>query len=115
MFHYRQVLVRLRAGDSVRELARSGLMGRDKLATLRSVAQQQGWLDPQAQVPDDQAIASAMGQGRRASSTVSSVEPRYTLPKLPPSISRTICPMPRRIERKFFRRSSHRNQVRYVA
>ena len=37
MFHYRQVLVRLRAGDSVRELARSGLMGRDKLATLLSL------------------------------------------------------------------------------
>ena len=30
MFQYRQVLVRLRAGDSVREIARSGLMGRDK-------------------------------------------------------------------------------------
>ena len=81
MFHYRQVLVRLRAGDSVRELARSGLMGRDKLATLRSVAQQQGWLDPKAQVPDDQAIASAMGQGRRASSTVSSVEPHREVVK----------------------------------
>ena len=81
MFQYRQVLVRLRAGDSVRELARSGLMGRDKLATLRSVAQQQGWLDPKAQVPDDQAIASAMGQGRRASSTVSSVEPHREVVK----------------------------------
>ena len=31
MYQYRQVLVRLRAGDSVREVARSGLMGRDKL------------------------------------------------------------------------------------
>ena len=30
MFQYRQVLVRLRAGDTVREIARSGLMGRDK-------------------------------------------------------------------------------------
>lgn len=74
MFQYRQVLVRLRAGDSVRELARSRLMGRDKLATLRTVAQQQGWLDPQAEIPDDQAIASALGPGRRASSTVSSLE-----------------------------------------
>ena len=45
MFQYRQVLVRLRAGDTVREIARSGLMGRDKLGELRSVAQQHGWLD----------------------------------------------------------------------
>ena len=36
MFQYRQVLVRLRAGDTVREIARSGLMGRDKLGELRA-------------------------------------------------------------------------------
>ena len=76
MFQYRQVLVRLRAGDSVREIARSGLMGRDKLGELRGVAEQQGWLDASAELPGDEAIAAALGQGqRRASSTVSSVEP----------------------------------------
>ena len=45
MYQYRQVLVRLRAGDSVREVARTGLMGRDKLGELCSVARQHGWLD----------------------------------------------------------------------
>ena len=40
MFQYRQVLVRMRAGDSVRQIARSGLMGRDKLGVLRAVALQ---------------------------------------------------------------------------
>ena len=84
MFQYRQVLVRLRAGDTVREIARSGLMGRDKLAALRAVARQQGWLDAGAQVPDDAAIAAALaelGKGQRASSTVSSVEPHRELVK----------------------------------
>lgn len=75
MFQYRQVLVRLRAGDTVREIARCGLMGRDKLGTLRAVAQAQGWLDAGADVPDDEAIVAALGSSRRASSTVSSVEP----------------------------------------
>lgn len=76
MFQYRQVLVRLRAGDSVREIARSGLMGRDKLGELRAVAEQQGWLEASAELPGDEAIATALGEGqRRASSTVSSVEP----------------------------------------
>ena len=75
MFQYRQVLVRLRAGDTVREIARSGLMGRDKLGELRAVAMAQGWLDAGADVPDDSAIIAALGPGRRASSTVSSVEP----------------------------------------
>lgn len=75
MFQYRQVLVRLRASDTVREIARSGLMGRDKLGALRAVAQSQGWLDAGADVPDDQAIIAALGPARRASSTVSSAEP----------------------------------------
>jgi hypothetical protein len=75
MFQYRHVLVRLRAGDSVREIARSGLMGRDKLGELSAVAAQLGWLDAGMEVPDDEAIAGALGAGRQASSTVSSVQP----------------------------------------
>lgn len=39
MFHYRQVLARLRAGDSERDVARSGSMGRQKVAALRELAQ----------------------------------------------------------------------------
>jgi hypothetical protein len=81
MFQYRQVLVRLRAGDSVREIARSGLMGRDKLGVLRAVAQAQGWLDASAAVPDDEAIVVALGASRQASSTVSSVEPHREVVK----------------------------------
>ena len=80
MFQYRQVLVRMRAGDSVREIARSGLMGRDKLGVLRAVALQHGWLDANAELPDDERIAAAVsGGGQRASSTVSSVEPHREL------------------------------------
>jgi hypothetical protein len=75
MFQYRQVLVRLRAGDSVREIARSGLMGRDKLGALRALAVQQGWLDAGVELPADQAIVAALGSGRRAASTVSSLQP----------------------------------------
>ena len=78
MFQYRQVLVRLRAGDSLRDVARSGLMGRDKLGVLRAVALQHGWLDANAELADDAAIAAAMsgsGDKPRASSTISSVEP----------------------------------------
>lgn len=75
MFQFRQALVRLRAGDTVREIARNGLMGRDKLAALRAVAEQRGWLAEGAELPDDASLAEALGPRRRASSTVSSVEP----------------------------------------
>lgn len=76
MFQYRQALVRLRAGDSVREIARSGLIGRDKLAALRALAQQNGWLATANELPDDEALAAAIGAGKRvAASTVSSAQP----------------------------------------
>jgi len=75
MFQYRQVLARLRQGDSERDIARARLMGRRKAAAFRALAGAQGWLDPLAPLPEDEAIATAVGQARRARSSVSSVEP----------------------------------------
>lgn len=76
MFQYRQALVRLRTGESVRAIARGGLLGRDKLSVLRALAEQNGWLDSASELPDDAALAAAMDTGRRvAASTVSSAQP----------------------------------------
>jgi transposase len=75
MFEYRQVLVRLRGGDSVREIARAGLMGRDKLKSFCALAGQRGWLDATLELPDDATLAAALGSKPRARSTISSVEP----------------------------------------
>jgi hypothetical protein len=62
MFQYRQVLVRLRAGDTVREIARSGLMGRDKLGELHAVAQSQGWLDSGSESPTTRPLPRRWGR-----------------------------------------------------
>ena len=75
MFQYRQALVRMRAGDTTRGIARSGLMGRDKAGELRTLALSQGWLEAGAELPDDAAIAAALKPSRRACSTISCVEP----------------------------------------
>lgn len=75
MFQYRQVLVRLRQGDSERDIARARLMGRHKARQLRAVALERGWLEVGAALPEDAEIAAALGAARRAASTVSSVEP----------------------------------------
>ena len=75
MFQYRQVLVRLRQGDSDREIARSRLMGRPKVAAFRGLALRHGWLAADAALPDDATLSAAIGQARRARSTISSVEP----------------------------------------
>lgn len=53
MFQYRQTLVRLRQGDSDREIARSRTMGRKKVAQIREVALARGSLDADAALPDD--------------------------------------------------------------
>ena len=52
--------MRLRAGDSVREIARSGLMGRGK---LDAVAKKHGWLDAGIELPDDVTVVAAAGEG----------------------------------------------------
>lgn len=75
MFQYRAVLVRLRQGDSDRDIARARLMGRPKVAALRALATQHGWLAPDTPLPEDGEIAVVIGQARRARSTISTVEP----------------------------------------
>jgi transposase len=75
MFQYRAVLLRLRQGDSDRDVARSRLMGRPKVAALRALAAQHGWLVADTPLPEDGEIAAVLGQARRARSTISTVEP----------------------------------------
>ena len=75
MFQYRQVLVRLRQGDSDRDIARSRLMGRPKVAAFRALAGAQGWLAVDSPLPDDAQIAAQLGRARRARSTISTLEP----------------------------------------
>jgi transposase len=75
MHHYRQALLRMRAGESDREVAAARLMGRRKTAQWRELAAARGWLDVQQPLPDDAAIAAALGAPRRASTTISTLEP----------------------------------------
>ena len=76
MYQYRQILARMRQGDSDRDIARSGIMGRKKLAQVREVAGMQGWLIADTMLPDDATLASVLGRKESLPSTcVSSLEP----------------------------------------
>jgi transposase len=75
MHHYRQALMRMRQGDSDRDIAKSGLMCRTNVAGFRAQAQAQGWLDATTPLPDDATIAGALAAPKRASSTISRLEP----------------------------------------
>ena len=73
MFQYRQALVRMRQGDSDRQIAAARIMGRRTAARLREFSLQHNWLDAAGAMPEDEAIAAALGQPKRASTTVSSL------------------------------------------
>ncbi len=73
MFQYRQALVRMRQGDSDRQIAAARIMGRRTAARLRELALQRNWLDANAAMPEDEAISTALGQPKRASTTISSL------------------------------------------
>jgi len=75
MHHYRQALMRMRQGDSDRDIARGRLMGRRSAAAFRALASDRGWLADQGPLPDDEAIASVLANPKRASTTVSSLAP----------------------------------------
>ncbi|MCK9540326.1 IS21 family transposase [Dokdonella sp.] len=75
MYQYRQVLLRMRQGDSDREIARSGLMGRPKAAAVRAVAQGRGWLEPAVPLPDDAVLAQVFTVPPRPASCISTLEP----------------------------------------
>jgi transposase len=75
MYQYRQVLLRMRQGDSDREIARSRLMGRPKACAVREVAGEHGWLDPASSLPDDAMLASVFTGAPRAPTCVSTLEP----------------------------------------
>lgn len=75
MFEYRQVLVRMRLGDSDRALAKAGLIGRPKAKALRQLAESQGWLDADQPLPDDVALSLALRQSPGRATAQSSVEP----------------------------------------
>jgi len=58
MFTIRQILVRMRQGDTDRSIARAGLMGRKKLGVLRQQAARMGWLDSHTPLPEDGELAT---------------------------------------------------------
>ena len=60
MYQYRQVLTRMRLGESDRAIARSGLIGRQKASALREVACREGWLEASSVMPDDATLAQVL-------------------------------------------------------
>jgi len=62
MYQFRQILTHMRSGQSDRQIAKAGLMGRPKAGALRVLALEHGWLDPAQPLPDDAVLAEKLKQ-----------------------------------------------------
>ena len=69
MYQYRQVIHRMRLGQSDRAIAGTGMMGRLKCAQVRTVAEQNGWLKPDVPLPEDEVLAEAFDTSKTTNPT----------------------------------------------
>lgn len=75
MYEYRQVLQRMRQGDTDRAISRSKLMGRKKARKVRAVAKEKGWLDRTVPLSEDRELAATFSRpAPSAPSSVSALE-----------------------------------------
>jgi transposase len=76
MHHYRQALVRMRLGESDRQIAKAKILGRRITAGVRREAIERGWMDTAQALPTDEELAAVFSEPKkqRARQT-SSLEP----------------------------------------
>lgn len=75
MHEYRQIIVQLRLGETIRGLVQSRLASRKKVRTVRKIALQQRWLDPRQDLPTDEELTKFFKQSDSRVITQSSVLP----------------------------------------
>lgn len=85
MYEVRQIIQRMRLGETDRGIARTQRVGRRTVALIRGMAEEQNWLDTGGPLPEDGVIAphwKAMrhrkGDGPKDTPVVSTVEPYRT-------------------------------------
>lgn len=75
MHQYRQIIFRLRSGDSIRNIDRNGLAGRKTVKKIFKVAEREGWLKQESELPSDELLAQHFCQVSKSAITQSSVLP----------------------------------------
>lgn len=75
MFQYQQILFHMRSGESDRDLAKAGVVGRRKAGEVRKEANAQGWLDPARPLPSEAELARAFAQRSQQAGNGSSAAP----------------------------------------
>jgi transposase len=73
MYEYRQIIVRLRVGASIRSVAKAGLASRSKVKSIHQIALQQGWLNTLNELPSDEVLATHFKSASASPITQSSI------------------------------------------
>jgi transposase len=71
----RNIIVRMRLGESDRQMAKAGLIGRSKAARIRSLANEKGWLDKSLELPANLEIESLVMKPSKQKISGSIVKP----------------------------------------
>jgi transposase len=74
MFEIRQIIQRLRMGESVRQIAQSQRVGRATVTSILARAIAHNWLDASGPIPDDATLATVFKAPRATPQCVSTVE-----------------------------------------
>ena len=75
MYEIRQVIQRLRLGESIRQVAHCLHLGRATVASIHALAIEHHWLELLVQLPDEATLAAYFTPTRKSPQNVSSVEP----------------------------------------
>ena len=62
MYDYRQIIHRIRMGQTDREIARTKIIGRAKCGQIRAMALEKGWLAGESPLPDDAALSDVFAK-----------------------------------------------------
>jgi transposase len=77
--HLREVIYRLRAGESQRRVAKDLCISRTTVSKYYGWAEAQGYLDASCPLPDDATLAAALGEPPQPPCVESSVEPYHEI------------------------------------
>lgn len=64
MHTYRSIIYRLQKGQGLRQIAKEGLMGRQKIRVIKDVAEREGWLEKEASLPEEKELAILFDAGQ---------------------------------------------------
>lgn len=115
MNHLRDLIHRLRAGESERRIAQDMGISRPTVHKYHEMAKEQGYLAPNAEIPDDERLQKVLGPGPQPPKIPSSLEPYGEVVKTLRKQGIEMVAIWQRLRDNYGYRGSYSSVRRYVA